>query len=253
MNSPKLTLNKITNILLKTKAYIIKKFPKSIWIMRYILLPFIWYIIYAFVQMLWLWPKLSCNIIALGITGFCLYRMLTKIQVQPNKSKLTKKPLNRLLIILAIYVGLIILNLIVGSLMAVNRQGSANQAAVESLFKYSKFKMIVLAILIGPIFEENIFRRLIIKFNGKSRFKILTSKVIFYVTFGLSIIIFALAHMEQTPLNDYYTLLSYCMPGFCFALCYSITKRISDSIILHMLYNLTAALPLLTGLIILFK
>ncbi|SIT92565.1 CPBP family intramembrane glutamic endopeptidase [Edaphobacillus lindanitolerans] len=100
--------------------------------------------------------------------------------------------------------------------------GSQNTAALVTVADTAK-PAIFAIVFFAPILEEFIFRRIV--FGG------LVDRTNFFVAAAVSSIAFAAMHMEFTHI------LLYAASGFIFAFLYHRTKRITTSIIAHMLLN----------------
>lgn len=214
-----------------------KKSPKGYWFIHYIIYPSLWFMLYFFVQSVWLTVNNTLiNICILIITGLTYWYIVTHPIIKPQTRTTILQRLRTLVVILIL---LLVANMVFGILMNATNQASANQIAINEIFKFHPIKMLILAIIIGPIFEETVFRRGFISFKKKY----------LLLSYAISTLIFALAHMEQTPLTDVWTLTAYIMPGLAFGGEYIISKRIQDSILLHICYNLAAAIPIIVQLI----
>ena len=100
--------------------------------------------------------------------------------------------------------------------------GSANTAQLSSIMKAEPI-MIVSIVILGPILEEFVFRRVI--------FGSLIQKYSFFISALMSGVVFAAIHLE------FEHILLYSICGFIFAFLYNKTKRIITSIIAHMMLN----------------
>ena len=104
-----------------------------------------------------------------------------------------------------------------------------NEQGVRELVKGNPFIMIILAIIIGPILEELIFRVSIYKIIGKYKW-------LFIISSGL---LFGSMHVlgEATTLIDYLYILPYGIPGSFFA--YTLYKSNNSfvPISLHIIHN----------------
>lgn len=134
-----------------------------------------------------------------------------------------------LLLIIGAYVGLIasagLLDFIFRS-FGVTIATPDNQKAVEDLLTTNPVLMIISAMILAPIKEEWITRKLIIG----SIFKNLPYVGLFVSSFG-----FGLLHMIAG--FSLYALIQYSLAGLIFGLLYIKTKRIEVSILAHFLNN----------------
>ncbi|WP_088044394.1 CPBP family intramembrane glutamic endopeptidase [Bacillus sp. EAC] len=104
-----------------------------------------------------------------------------------------------------------------------------NQIAVEGLLKSNPILMIISAVILAPIKEEWITRKLIIG----SVFKNLPIIGLIVSSFG-----FGLLHMIAG--FSIYALIQYSLAGLIFGIVYLITKRIEISMMAHFLNNLVS-------------
>lgn len=100
--------------------------------------------------------------------------------------------------------------------------GSENTEAIMEITRVAPI-MMVSSVLLAPILEELIFRRII--------FGSLIQKYNFFISTIISAFIFGLVHME------FIHILIYTATGFVFSFLYYKTKRLMTSIIAHMLLN----------------
>ena len=100
--------------------------------------------------------------------------------------------------------------------------GSENTEAIIKLSEVAPI-MIVATVILGPILEELVFRRVV--------FGSIVQTQNFWVAGIISSIIFALIHLDFTHI------ILYTISGFVFAFLYFKTRRILTSIIAHMMLN----------------
>ncbi|MGI2329249.1 CPBP family intramembrane glutamic endopeptidase [Planococcus sp. YIM B11945] len=119
--------------------------------------------------------------------------------------------------------------LLVGQLIAANIEiaigiepGSENTQNLVTMAEVVP-ALLLFVVLIGPILEELVFRRVI--------FGSLNQTTNFFIATVLSALVFALVHME------FWHLLMYFTTGLILAFLYQKTKRIITSIIAHVLLN----------------
>lgn len=203
-------------------------------------LRFIWppvlLLIYAFCQLFILskniWANLVAAIITLAVLGFAL-------KYQKTKPKKFSYPIRQklLLVVYAIF-GIVICLMIYGYIYYLVSNGeipnSKNQEILQDLAKMSKLRIFIETVLMGPIFEETIFRLGLISFKNK-QWTIGTS--IF------SIICFAAMHMIGT--FNLWVIIPYLIISVFLTLLYVYTKDMKCNILLHILYNLIASVNLL--------
>lgn len=132
--------------------------------------------------------------------------------------------------------GNVIQNLI-GILLQIDPQTSANQASIELALKSNAiYFTLISAILIGPIVEEMVFRKAI--------FSIIKNK---WAAIILSSLVFALIHVVSEFEMGFgiliYNLIPYLAMGLAFGWIYSNNKNnLMTTIFVHMIYNLVATL-----------
>lgn len=100
--------------------------------------------------------------------------------------------------------------------------GSENTEAIMSVTKVAPI-MIIATVLLGPILEELVFRRVI--------FGSIIQNYNFWIASIISAIVFAAIHMDFTHI------LLYTICGMIFAFLYHKTKRLLTPIIAHILLN----------------
>ncbi len=100
--------------------------------------------------------------------------------------------------------------------------GSENTEAIIKLSEVAPI-MIVATVILGPILEELVFRRVV--------FGSIVQTQNFWVAGIISSIIFALIHFDFTHI------ILYTISGFIFAFLYYKTRRLLTSIIAHMMLN----------------
>ncbi|MCT6925092.1 CPBP family intramembrane glutamic endopeptidase [Metasolibacillus sp.] len=100
--------------------------------------------------------------------------------------------------------------------------GSENTAKIMEITRAAPI-MIVSSVILAPILEELIFRRVI--------FGSLIQKQNFWVSAFISALLFGIVHMELTHI------ILYTSMGLIFSFLYYKTKRLMTSIIAHMLLN----------------
>ena len=100
--------------------------------------------------------------------------------------------------------------------------GSENTEAIMSVTKVAPV-MIIATVLLGPILEELVFRRVI--------FGSIIQNYNFWIASIISAIVFAAIHMDFTHI------LLYTICGMIFAFLYHKTKRLLTPIIAHILLN----------------
>lgn len=100
--------------------------------------------------------------------------------------------------------------------------GSENTQAIMDITRIAPI-MIIATVILGPILEELVFRRVI--------FGSIIQQYNFWIAGIVSAIIFAAIHLDFTHI------ILYTISGFIFAFLYYKTRRLLTSIIAHMLLN----------------
>lgn len=160
------------------------------------------------------------------------------------------KPSYAIGIILATLIGSFILQSIIGQLRfwllpeeasTSNQQSIAGMLQVDSLLFYS----FVTIVFIAPLFEEFIFRRVLIG-------HLFAPKKILQFRIALSLVIFALLHVFSEVSNGVlpflFSLITYLIVSGCFTIIYVKTGRMLYSVIAHILNNALAAIMLFSTL-----
>lgn len=162
----------------------------------------------------------------LAIAGLVFRFDLTKPNVKPKKIKWKRKIA---IIILAVFL-ILILNIITVCLQQYFMQSVSIPGNQKELIKSQKqlpITISLLAIFIGPIFEETIFRKELISFKNKSWL---------IITYLISSSLFACSHLVGYNSN-LFEFIKYLIPGLSLGGVYLITRDIRCSILTHMLYN----------------
>lgn len=205
----------------------------------YIIFGIVTFIIYAFAQA-WMFSKnIFANFLALLATGlvatFVIYNYKDK-NISYNKffakfrcKGWPYKILASILGVCLILLGLAIYLLVIVKL-GVTPGDNNNQDLLVKLASDSKIRFFLETVIMGPIFEESIFRYAMISFKN-NKWLLFTSLI--------SVIIFAAAHVAG---SQHYLLIfcNYLMPSIGFTLVYDYTGDIRCSMLTHMLYNLLA-------------
>lgn len=213
----------------RTKSFLVK----------YVLLPISLFFLYAIVQALSVKKNIILNIIAYIITLCLAIYVHKKPKIKFEKTKYNKTWIRRLGIVIAGLFLIISFDYMIKALAYSSGISSANQQELVQSIKNVPFKSLITIIIIGPIFEETIFRRCLITFTNEKT--ILTSYII-------SALIFGIMHMANTSfLNP--VIIMYIVPGLAFGAIYIITRKLEYSIIAHVLYNFLAALPIILAII----
>lgn len=148
----------------------------------------------------------------------------------------TEKLLENILIVIAGYLVLNMLNIFVQMLMqqALANLDNLNNDAIEALAETDTGKTTALAVLIAPIVEEVLFRGGVFGPLAKEH------RIIAYT---VSIILFSLYHVWSYALLDpsyLWYILMYLPSGFMLCLVYDWTDSIWGSIFMHMMVNAVA-------------
>lgn len=205
----------------------------------YIIFGVVTFIIYAFAQA-WMFSKnIFANFLALLATGlvatFVIYNYKDK-NISYNKffakfrcKGWPYKILASILGVCLILLGLGIYLLVIMKL-GMTPGDNNNQDLLVKLASDNKIRFFLETVIMGPIFEESIFRYAMISFKN-NKWLLFTSLI--------SVIIFAAAHVAGSP---HYLLIfcNYLMPSIGFTLVYDYTEDIRSSMLTHMLYNLVA-------------
>jgi len=116
---------------------------------------------------------------------------------------------------------------------------STNQKMVVEDLKKNPYNMMLYACLIGPIFEEFLFRRLLFHYINKF------NKVLAYI---VSIFLFAYAHFQMNPflfMEEIGETPSYFYSGFVLAAAYDYDGYIAASILCHIFNNTISTICIL--------
>ena len=140
---------------------------------------------------------------------------------------------------LKLYLLIIAFNIVMG--LFINEQG-ANQEVINEMIKDSPLTQFISVVIFAPIMEEIVFRFAIFKSILNKNKKILA-----YI---VSSLIFGSLHLvasvfEGTLYQDITLLPVYAILGAIFAFAYEHTGKLSAPIMLHMLNNFVAFLPML--------
>lgn len=197
-----------------------------------VMIPLLWFGLYAIVQNLWLSNNLLLVVISIIMTTWTLYYTLAHPKVEPYEFASQKTPW---LITGLIFLGMFAMIAVESALFNSHRV-SANQSGINIMLKYNPYMIMAETAIIAPIFEENIFRRCIINFkNG----------ITVIVTSIISVIIFVFAHMVGTAWTQIPILITYLIPTLCLTGVYVGTRDIKYSMTMHCIYNLIVSLSVL--------
>lgn len=197
-----------------------------------IIKPLLVFILYFFCQSFMLSRNIGFNILAIVLTALVLIIAIKHPRVPMRKFK--KKVITKALIVISALVAILcLLGLYVYllSILSIQEPRSYNQYTLIQLAKHNLIRVIIEAVLIGPVFEEVIFRLELIVFKNK---------IWLTATSIISGLLFAAAHIVGSI--SVLTLIPYLIISIVFTVTYLVTRDIKCNIILHCLYNSLASL-----------
>lgn len=172
------------------------------------------------VQLLWFKSNLVANICAMVVL-LCTASLIAYKAKRPNLK----------VIIVGVPVIIAILAIVAACFGAIR---STNQAILETQYKHNLFKAFIFTVVIAPIFEESIFRLTMINFT--------TPKKLAFTSI-VSWLLFTIIHLyNSAPI----LFLQYGAISFVLTAAYVKTRNITDSLSIHVIYNLLCFIMLLT-------
>lgn len=213
----------------KQRKFTWKKFWRLIW-------PILLFIAYAFCQEL----SLKLPLVAVGISA-----VLGLVLIKYNFNKTTQRQLKHpvrssILLILGSLIAIFLINICYQAILqqfSITIPLGDNQKILNQLGKKNLMSLAFLTILIGPVFEEGIFRLGFISFKNKN-WTIISS--------CFSALLFALVHVSGTW--NVWVFGEYLIISIIFTLLYVYTRDMRYSLALHVSYNTLVFLAILAML-----